>query len=73
VFLKSNICQEPLGPPGLSTTTYIYSYYEWFSRIEKLSLQKRLTYSSEMDKIPAPKQNAVRRRTAVEKLEKKII
>jgi hypothetical protein len=38
-----------------------------------LSLQKRLTYSREMDKIPAPKQNAVRRRTAVEKLEKKII
>jgi len=25
-------------------------------------------YSSEMDRIPAPKQNAVRRRTAVEKL-----
>ena len=29
------------------------------------------TYSSDIDRIPAPKQNAVKRRTAVEKLEDK--
>ena len=29
------------------------------------------THSSEMERIPAPKQKAVRRRTAVEKLKKR--
>ena len=29
------------------------------------------TYSRDIDRIPAPKQNAVKRRTAVEKLENK--